>query len=162
VSVTPHGSPTSTSTSTPHQVAAGLGVSSPTEARLGSLVRGRGVTDRQATRLRDSPCSSCWGTLMKTKLLTCYICAGVLGLACVCSLFGWWFRLWEPPRVQVSWLCWPSCRFSVLFAFFNPAPTKLHLMFVCESLHLFPLAAGWSLSEDSYIRFLSVSITEYH
>jgi hypothetical protein len=24
----------------------------------------------------------------------------------LCLLFCWWFSLWEPPRVQVSWLCW--------------------------------------------------------
>jgi hypothetical protein len=24
-------------------------------------------------------------------------------------LFGWWFSLWESPRVQVSWHCWSSC-----------------------------------------------------
>ena len=34
-------------------------------------------------------------------------------------------------------------------------------MFGCESLHLFLSAAGWSLSEDSYARLLSASITEY-
>ena len=39
---------------------------------------------------------------------------------------------------------------------------ELHLMFGCGSLHLFPLTAGWSLSEDSYARILSTRITEYH
>ncbi|EDL35441.1 mCG1042842 [Mus musculus] len=33
-------------------------------------------------------------------------------------------------------------------------------MFGSGSLHLFWPAAGWSLSEDSYARLLSVSITE--
>jgi hypothetical protein len=32
-------------------------------------------------------------------------------------------------------------------------------MFGCGSLYLFPLAAGWSPSEDSYTRILSASIT---
>ena len=32
-------------------------------------------------------------------------------------------------------------------------------MFDCGSLHLFQLAARWSLSEDSYARLLSASIT---
>jgi hypothetical protein len=32
-------------------------------------------------------------------------------------------------------------------------------MFSCGSLHLFPLTAGWSLSEDSYARLLPASIT---
>jgi hypothetical protein len=39
---------------------------------------------------------------------------------------------------------------------------KLHPMFGCESLHLFESATEWSLSEDSYPRPLSTSITEYH
>ena len=32
-------------------------------------------------------------------------------------------------------------------------------MFDCGDLHRFQLAVGWSLSEDSYARFLSASIT---
>ena len=41
---------------------------------------------------------------MKTKLHICYICAGGLGSAHVCMLFGWWFSLWEPQgsRLVVS------------------------------------------------------------
>ena len=40
--------------------------------------------------------------------------------------------------------------------------SKLHLMFDCGSLHLFPLAVEWSLTEDSYARLLCASIIEYH
>jgi hypothetical protein len=35
-------------------------------------------------------------------------------------------------------------------------------MLGCESLHLFWSAVGWSLSEDSYAKLLSASITDYH
>ena len=74
---------------TSHRVAAGLGTSSPAEARPGCLFRGAGSTGRHiGSRLRDSPYSSCWGTHMKTKLLICYICAGGLGPACVRSFVG--------------------------------------------------------------------------
>lgn len=42
---------------------------------------------RQAgIRLWDRPCSSCYRTHIKTKMLTCYICAGVLGAAHASSL----------------------------------------------------------------------------
>ena len=50
----------------------------------------------------------------------------------------------------------------------NPSPNssirlpELHLMLGCGSLHLFPLAAGWSLLENSYAKLLCVSIIEYH
>ena len=38
-----------------------------------------GEQDLQAgNRVRDSPCSSCWKTSMKTNLHICYICAGDL------------------------------------------------------------------------------------
>jgi hypothetical protein len=39
---------------------------------------------------------------------------------------------------------------------------QLSSMFSCGSLHLFHLAAWWSLSEDIYARLLSTSIAEYH
>jgi hypothetical protein len=39
---------------------------------------------------------------------------------------------------------------------------KLHLMFGCGSLHLFPSVAGWSLSDDNWARHQSMSIAEYH
>jgi hypothetical protein len=65
--------------------AAGLGVSSPTEGRQGSPVRGMGSTGRH--RVRDSPHSSCWGPGMKTKLHICYI-GSCEGVSSPCSLFG--------------------------------------------------------------------------
>ena len=57
---------------------------------------------------------------MKTKLHICYICAGDLGPACVCSLV-WWFSLWEPLRVQVRRLLvfmWSS--YSLQFTYSIP------------------------------------------
>ena len=61
-----------------------------------------------------------------------------------------------------------SVGFSVLLGSLNLSPnfsvrlSKLHLVIGYESLHLFLLAAGWNLSKDSYARFLTVSIIEYH
>lgn len=47
---------------TSHRVAAGLGTSSPAEARPGFPFRDAGSTGRHiGNRLRDSPCSSCLG-----------------------------------------------------------------------------------------------------
>lgn len=57
--------------------AARLGASFPAEARQGSPFRAMGY--RQAdSKQGDNPCSSCWGTHMKTKLLICYIHVGGL------------------------------------------------------------------------------------
>jgi hypothetical protein len=48
-------------------------------------------------------CSSCWGTLTKIKLHICYICVlGGEARSSPCMLFGWWFSLWEAPKVQTS------------------------------------------------------------
>lgn len=85
-----------------HQVTTGLGISFPTEARQGSP-----QTDRQQSQGQPFPCSSCWGTHMKTKLHICYIClcvwsGGGGSRSSQCLLFGWCFSLWEPPRVQVT------------------------------------------------------------
>ena len=100
---------------------------------------------------------------MKTKLLICYICAEGLGPACICSLVGdsdsgnfQGYRL-----VTVLVFLWGSCPLPVSWSFLNSSTglPELHLMFGCESLHLFPLAALWSLSEVRYARLLSASIT---
>jgi hypothetical protein len=39
---------------------------------------------------------------------------------------------------------------------------ELYLMFDCGSLHLLPLVAEWSLSDDDYVRVQSTSIAKYH
>ena len=129
-----------------HQVALELGTSSPTE--------GMGSTGSQAgNKLRHSPCSSCSGTCMRSKLLICYICAGGLGPICAHSVVG----------DSVS----GSPQVSRLFNSVDLPVESISCLvpqsqLFCKTLHLFPLAAGWSLSEDSYARFLSASITEYH
>jgi hypothetical protein len=123
---------------------------------------------QSGNRVRDSACSSCWGPCLKTKLHIClvYLCVACGARSSPCSL-----SLWEPPRVQVSWLCWSSCGVPVLFMSLSFSPNssprlpELHLMFGRRTLHLFPWAAGWNLSEDAYARFLStkhnrVSLTE--
>ena len=66
------------------QVTAGLGTSSPTEARQSSPVRGIGSIGGQQSQRGPSPVSG-GPTWTLTYLL--YMCRG-LGLACVCSLVG--------------------------------------------------------------------------
>jgi hypothetical protein len=58
-----------------------LDISYLTEARHVCPFRDAGSTDRQTgNMLRDSRCSSCWGTCMKTKLFIFYICeVGLVG-----------------------------------------------------------------------------------
>jgi hypothetical protein len=91
-------------------------------------------------RIRDSPCSSCWWTCMKTMLYIWYIYEGK-ARSSLWILFGWWFSLWELSRVHVSWLCWSSCGVPISSRSHNPFPNsytilpKLCLMFGCESLH---------------------------
>jgi hypothetical protein len=108
---------------------------------------------------------------MKSKLHIYYICGRGRGgktRSSPCMLSGWWFSLWEYPRVQVSWFCWSSCGDPIPLRFLNPSPNssirfpEVHLMFDYESLHLFQSIAGWSLSEDSYARVLYASITQYY
>lgn len=65
------------------QVMAGLGTSFPSDARQGSPVRRTGSTGRQQSQV--NPSSSCWGTRMKSRPHICYIYAGDLGPALVCS-----------------------------------------------------------------------------
>lgn len=65
------------------------------------------------------------------------------------------------PQGQVSLPCWSSCGVTISFRSLNLSPNfstrppKLFLMCGCGSLHLFPLAAGRSLSEEGYARLRS-------
>jgi hypothetical protein len=83
---------------------------------------------------------------MKAKLLICSICAGGPGPARAHSLVG----DSVPGNHYGSWLV-----DSVGLPVFSPSSNssmrlpELHLMFVSGSLQHFPLASGWSLSEDS-------------
>jgi hypothetical protein len=82
-----------------------------------------------------------------------------------CMFFIWWFRLWEPQGVQVSWLCWSSCGVPVHFGTHNPSPyfslriPKLHPLFGCECLYLSESAAGWSLSENNILLSASIRVS---
>jgi hypothetical protein len=73
-----------------HQVSAGLGTSSPTEARQGSPARGMGSTDRQAdNRFRDSHTLVVGGPASRPiSLFATYVGGGVPGLAHASSLVG--------------------------------------------------------------------------
>ena len=136
-----------------------LGTSSSTETRQGSQVRGTGWIHRQATDLETavngSPC--------RPNLHICYLCAGGLGPAHECSLVGGSVSeshrgfmvidfLWSPYSL------WGSQLFPQLF---HKSPRVLSNLWLWN-LASFQSVAGWILSEDSYIRLLSASITEYH
>lgn len=62
-----------------HQVSAGLGASSPTEAGQGALFENG--FPQSGNSFMDSPYSSCWGIHMEIELYICYICPGDLGPA---------------------------------------------------------------------------------
>ena len=100
---------------------------------------------------------------------------GDLGLACALALVGGSVS-WSPhglrladcvslsvvsltPLAQLACSRWIlAC--SVLSPCFSPKLLELLLMFVYGSLYLFPLPNGWSLSGDSYARFLSTTMAE--
>jgi hypothetical protein len=145
----------------PHHVASGIDSSSHTETRQGRPFRGTWSTGGQEGRkATDSGTDPAPVADQASHML--HMWRGPRSSPC--SLFGWWFRLWESSRVQVSWLCGCFCRVTVLVGLLNPLNSsirlpELHLLFGCVSLYLF-----WSpvASEDSYARILSASITEYH
>lgn len=75
-------------------------------------------------------------------------------------MYAFWLvvqSLWVP-WAQVSWLCRSSCGVLDPSSSLNTSPLsstrllELCLMFGCESLHLFPSAARWSLSGDSCLQ----------
>lgn len=92
------------------------------------------------------------------------VCGRGLGIGDILYMLFGWFSLWEPPRFQASWLCWPSCGIPIASGSLNPSPNsstrlrKLYPMFGCGSLYLVQWAAGSNLSEDSYAKLLSLSI----
>ena len=96
---------------------------------------------------------------MKTKLHFCYICAGSL----VHPLLVLWMVVLslDVPKGSGSLTVSLPVVPQSLHQLFYKTP-ELHLIFGYRLLHLFTLAAQWSLSEDSYARLLSVSITKYH
>lgn len=116
-------------------------------------------------RVRVSPCFSCWATHMNTLLHICYLYARM-------DRSNPWMLLFSGSvsgNHQVFRLTghsWSFCNIPISFissGFLSPSPNsyttfpELNLMFGCGSLHLFGSGA-----ENSYGRFLSASITEYH
>jgi hypothetical protein len=84
-------------------------------------------------------------TWRSSYVLLLHMCVG-WGRSSLFMLFGWWFSVWEPSRVQVSWHCWSSSRVSISCGLLNPPPNsskrlrELRLMFDCGSLHMFQSA----------------------
>ena len=104
---------------------------------------------------------------MKTQLHNCYICAEGLGQSHTSSLPGWHFSLSESLWVKVSRFCRFSCSVldptgSLNPSFHSSRLSELCLMFGCGSLHLFPSAAGWSLSVGNHTRLLFKTLAKYH
>jgi hypothetical protein len=121
---------------------------------------------KTGNRIRHSPHYNCSGTHRKTELHICYKCVGLLGPFLACSLVGGSVSVSSHrPRVVAS--VGPLVVFLTPLASSILSPTLPQdflrcSMFGCGSLHLFWSAAEWSLSEDSYVRLLYTSITEYH
>ena len=65
-----------------------------------------------------------------------------------CMPFGWWLDIWELPGFRVSWYCWSSYGFAILFNSLYPSPnssirvTDISPMLGCKYLHLSQSAAG--------------------
>ena len=106
---------------------------------------------------------------MRTKLHICYICRGWdLGPDYVYSLVGG--SVSESPQESklVDSVGLPPMEFlsplgHLILTSNSPIRLpKLCPIFGCGSLCLFQSAGRWSLSEDSYARFLSANIIEYH
>jgi hypothetical protein len=90
---------------------------------------------------------------VKTKLFICYLCVGTLVPACAHSLVSDSISVSPQESKLVDSINLPVESFSGPSII--PTP-ELCLVFGCESLHLFPLFFGWSLSEDSYAILISV------
>jgi hypothetical protein len=88
------------------QVTAGPSTSSPTEARQDCTVRQTGSTGRQQSQDKP-PLQLLWDLHEDHAAHLLCMCVGPRSRPWM--LFGWWFSLWEPPRVYVSWLCCSSC-----------------------------------------------------
>ena len=83
-----------------HQVAVGLNTSFTTEARQGSPARRKGSKGRQQSQ-RQLPLQLL-GDPYEATAIHLQMCRGPR--ASPCMLFIWWFSLFEPQWVQVSWL----------------------------------------------------------
>ena len=137
-----------------YQIAVELGPSSAIEARQGSPVRQR--PQRQATESETTPAAALGVPHKDWAAQLLHVCTGFRSVLCMLS--GWQFSLCGPLMAQVSWFWRFSCGVLDLSGSFNPSfPSSS-----CGSLHQFPSVAGWNLSDETYARLLSASISEYH
>lgn len=117
-----------------------------------------GELDQQAgNKFRDSPCTSYWGNSQEDQ-------AAPWGMKSPFFIGSPVFESPQGSRLVVSF----GYGVLILSESLNPFPdsstrlSQIHLLFVCGTLHLFYPAVGWRLSENSYTRMLSASITECH
>jgi hypothetical protein len=105
-----------------------------------------GEGDQKASnrvQVRDRPCSSYWGTNMKTNMHIYYICAGSLGQLHACSFVG------VSISVSPCYSWFDSSEALDPFNSFNPSLgsstrlPELCLMFGWGSLYLFPSTNRW-------------------
>jgi hypothetical protein len=87
-----------------HQVSEGPGISSPTEARQGSPVRGTDFRQAMALGIAHAPVVQ--DPQEDQAASAMYVLGAQVQL---CLLFGRWLSLWELLGVQVCWLCCSSC-----------------------------------------------------
>lgn len=103
----------------------------------------------EGNRFKNSPIPVVGGLPWRTSCTSTMYVQG-LDVAHACSLVGGSVS-GTPLWVQNSWLCWFSWRVPISLGSLNLSLRsstrlpKLSSMFGCRFLHMFPLAAGWSL-----------------
>jgi hypothetical protein len=120
-------------------------------------------THRQ--QFKESPHSNCWGTYINIELDICYISSG----SSVQFTYALWLVAWFSESPQGSklvdsvflWSFYPLQGLEYFHTSYVRVP-ELCILFVYGSLTLIWSAADWELSEDSYARLPSASMTEYH
>lgn len=128
-----------------------LHTSSPTAVKQGCPVRETGSIGRPKRR-----------THMKTNLHICSYVYGGLRFS-LYMLFDWWFSLQGSTYQSLvsHFVGSLSCPVSSIFPPILPQDFQTFLIFDYGSMYLFQSAAEWNLSENSYAKLLSASLTLY-
>lgn len=144
-----------------HQVAVGLGTSSPIQATQGSPVRGKTFKGRQESQRQPLfQWLGDWHEDQGSHLL--HISRGPRQVLRMLS--DWWFSLPEPLWAQIHWFCRFACSVLDLSGSFNSStPSSIRFPQAPPNVcHLFSSTAEWSHSDNSYARLLSASMAEYY